>query len=85
MKRGFDNVAGQRVTGMHTWGLKACTGHNEPGFLHRLESHTRCSSTIWEVALREFVNLELRIDNAKPSNLLDRNGSWVKESIEREV
>jgi len=37
------------------------------------------SETIWGVALREFINLELQIDNARPSNLLGRNGSWVKE------
>ena len=35
--------------------------------------------TIWGAALREFINLELQIDNARPSNLLGRNGSWVKE------
>jgi hypothetical protein len=31
------------------------------------------------VALREFINPELQINNARPSNLLGRNGSWVKE------
>lgn len=33
----------------------------------------------WGAALREFINLELTIDNAKPSNLLGPSGSWVKE------
>jgi hypothetical protein len=31
------------------------------------------------VALRELINLELQTDNVRPSNLLGRNGSSVKE------
>jgi hypothetical protein len=35
--------------------------------------------TTWGAALRDCINLELRIDNGRPSNLLKPNGSWVKE------
>jgi hypothetical protein len=35
--------------------------------------------TTWGAVLREYINLELRIDNGRPSNLLGPNGSWVKE------
>jgi hypothetical protein len=42
--------------------------------LYRLEP-----LTTWGAALREYINLELRIDNGRSSNLLGPNGSWVKE------
>ena len=38
------------------------------------------SPTSWGSALREFINCELRIDNAKPSNLVGPSGSWVKDN-----
>lgn len=35
--------------------------------------------TTWGAALRDCINLELRRDNRRLSNLLKLNGSWVKE------